>query len=458
MKQYTQHLRDILENGTFKPAARENMPGTKSLFGYQWKHNLADGFPLLTTKQVYWKGVVVELLWFLRGDTNVKFLNDNGVTFWNQDAYAFYLKQITNFNTHVSKENQLIPDSFDKFVELIQKGEGTGIFGFGGDNIGNYQIGDCGYQYGKVWRDWDKIVDDGMEYGVTRIDQIKSLLHQLKNSPEGRRHILTSIDPTHDEDLALYWCHALTQFNCRPVNREAYWVKQHPGPRGAMMITDEFLDGYNVPKYYLDCQVYQRSADMFLGVPLNIASYALLTHIFCKLLNMVPGEMTYSYGDSHIYDNHMEAVTEQLSREERPLPTLNINTEFWLTESGEAGVGPLSVDGFLEGLKQDSFIQCFIIDDLELSNYNPHPPIKAELSTGIVKQEKKELLPISDKYICIQNFEYTTQSPQAGPLLVRVTRHTEFNRIVDEPHNFTDTFTIIPEEYIRQAVDYFKPL
>ena len=256
MKQYKEHLEVILAKGTHKPAARENMPGTTSLFGYQWKHDLSEGFPLLTTKKTYWKGIVVELLWFLKGDTNVKYLNDNGVTFWNEDAYNYYKKLGgTQY-------------SFEQFVDVIKFNSLNGLLERGRDQMfknRDYKLGDCGFQYGRVWRKWQTIDDTEMRLGYWHVDQIAKLIKQLTNNPESRRHILTSIDPANDDNLALYWCHALTQFNCRPVNREAYWIKQHPGPRGAMMITDEFLDGYNVPKYYLDCQMYQRSADMFLG-------------------------------------------------------------------------------------------------------------------------------------------------------------------------------------------------
>lgn len=411
MKQYKQHLQAILDRGTLKPAARENMPGTISLFGYQWKHDLKDGFPLLTTKKVYWKGVVVELLWFLRGDTNVKWLNDNGVTFWNEDAYAYYVKQMkTKPNGYMDFNSFEMILKSDKILPELTTYEGK-----------KFTLGDCGYQYGKVWRDWNDfnsynerpvirvgknmtkeeiekfqeewlefhenqkaplitVNDFKYEYPFKHIDQIKNLIEGLKNSPESRRHILTSIDPAHDNDLALYWCHALTQFNCRPIPWEIKleMAKKHPNVDMENLAITEAASGNPdfgpIPQYYLDCQMYQRSADMFLGVPLNIASYALLTHILAKICNMVPGEMTYSYGDSHIYENHLEQVKEQLSREERELPKLLFKDEFhYICDSDLSQADPLTIINELK------------IDWFTLENYNPHPKIEGELSTGIKK-------------------------------------------------------------------------
>lgn len=378
MKQYKEHLQAILNKGTFKPAARENMPGTISLFGYQWKHDLSEGFPLITTKKVYWKGIVVELLWFLKGDTNVKWLNDNGVTFWNEDAYAYYVKKMkTRPNGYMDFQSFEMILKHDKILPQLTTYERE-----------KFTLGDCGNQYGKLWRDW--VGSFGYNKGNRKIDQLKDLLYGLKNNPMSRRHIITAWNPATLDDMALNACHAMVQFNCRLLssyeriilhNERRY--KSEEDSEGFLSI--ETLDERNIPKYYLDCQMYQRSADMFLGVPLNIASYALLTHILAKICNMIPGEITYTYGDSHIYENHLEQVKEQLNREERELPKLNINTEFWGTESGECGIGSLSIDSFLEGLKREDFLQCLIKEDIQLSNYNPHPPIKGELSTGIKK-------------------------------------------------------------------------
>lgn len=357
MKQYLDLLEAIKEKGTYKAPARENMPGTTSVFGYQFRHNLADGFPLLTTKKMYWKGVVVELLWFLRGDTNIKYLIDNGVNIWNQDAYNYYCKL---------REKHVSPDSvkvnFNHFIEIVKDKGGQEH-----THIPNYKWGDCGRQYGKVWRDWDAHVRSekhpGLLSGKT-IDQIKSVIESLKNSPSSRRHIVTAIDPIHDQDLALYWCHAMFQFNCRPMTnkeRNMWWDY-----RGGTDWTDKGLDEKNVPKYYLDCQLYQRSADVFLGVPFNIASYALMTELFARMCNMVPGEFIHTFGDVHIYDNHMDAVNEQLGRFPEALPTLSMN--------------PMIDKNFTI---ED--INVLGVSDFYLRDYNPQPSIKAELSTGLVK-------------------------------------------------------------------------
>jgi thymidylate synthase len=396
MKQYHDHLKNILKSGTLKPAAREGMPGTISLFGYHNRYNLAEGFPLLTTKKIKFEHIITELIWFLRGDTNIKFLIDNGFMLWNEDAYQYYEKKCKEQNI----DRKI---SFELFCSYIKNA--TSIAELTADSLKNsivdcplipknYTLGDCGYQYGKVWRGWDGQLylegnTDGTEGTFVSnftVDQIKEVLYTLKNSPQGRRHIVTAMDPAHDKDLALYWCHNMFQFNCRPLTIDQRWDFLIPlGGEKIEGVTHDYLDTFNVPKYFLDCQLYQRSADMFLGVPFNIASYALLTHIFAELLNMVPGDFIHTFGDSHIYEDHMEAVELLLSRTPKKLPTLSINTEFWQTESGECGIGNLSIDGFLHALTNDHFIKCFKEEDIQLSNYEPDAFIKANLSTGLKK-------------------------------------------------------------------------
>lgn len=358
MKQYLEILKTIQEKGTYKPAAREGMPGTKSLFGYQFRHNLADGFPLLTTKKMFFKGVVVELLWFLRGDTNIKYLVDNGVNIWNEDAYQYYLKKIKSYSYSLADTL-----SFDRFIENIKtydmnelKDIHTGIHG--------YTLGDCGYQYGKVWRDWNSDQDGSYNSGI---DQISNLINGLLKSPESRRHIVTAWDPVHDQELALTWCHAMFQFNCRPLNnsQKKHYAITHDLDNGIAGYTDES----KIPKYYLDCQLYQRSADVVLGVPFNIASYALLTEIIAKMCNMIPGEFIHTFGDVHIYDNHKEAVEEQLKRTPSELPALRLSWQFVVNPN-------VSNDFKFENITMDDFI---------LFNYNPQSKIAAELSTGLKK-------------------------------------------------------------------------
>jgi thymidylate synthase len=368
MKQYLDLLKSIKENGTYKPAARAGMPGTQSLFGYQFRHNLSEGFPLLTTKKMFFKGVIVELLWFLRGDTNVKYLIDNGVNIWNEDAYNFYLKECKKCN--VEKEYIY---TFDEFVNHIKLGNQHNIGGLSN----TYKLGDCGYQYGKVWRAWDKVTNDEMPPNFANthieIDQIKNVLTSLQKNPESRRHMVTALDPTHENELALYWCHSMFQFNCRPLSwqqRMEICDNQEKGNISPFIETliHHQMDLWNVPKYYLDCQLYQRSADSFLGVPFNIASYSLLVHFFAKICNMIPGDFIHTFGDVHIYDNHKEAVETQLAREPMPLPKLVETREIdWVTIGKTFDFSSLSHT------------------DFKLEDYNSHPSIKAELSTGLIK-------------------------------------------------------------------------
>lgn len=407
MKQYQKMLEDIKLKGTLKPAARANMPGTISLFGYQFRHNLADGFPALTTKKLYWKGVVVELLWFLRGDTNIKFLDDFGVRkMWHQDAYNYY-KKIANVNdteahqimqrvsiaknTRTPNEEDIDFWSMFTFEEFCRKIKETPKEEL--PKYHNYTLGDCGYQYGKIWRNWETI--DYWANGSktmpfkNKTDQISTIIKGLKETPEGRRHILTAIDPAHDTNLALYWCHALAQWNCRPLTiseRLDYFEKLSGDSyidykTDSEHMTDDELNNAmtadGIPKYYLDCQMYQRSADVFLGVPLNIASYALLTHIFAKITNMIPGEMIYTYGDVHIYEDHIDAVNLQLTREPKVLPKLNIN-------KGAIEIVDWNKTDFDVLVKNliTHYQETFVLED-----YNPDSTISANLSTGLQLQK-----------------------------------------------------------------------
>ena len=363
MKQYLNLLRTIEKDGTLKPPAREGMPSTKSLFGHQFRHNLQDGFPLLTTKKITFNHIVTELIWFLKGDINIKYLVDNSVNIWNEDAYNYYKKQ--------RKLVGLDPDvgfTLSEFITHIKE-HGTKIHGYP-----NYNLGDCGNQYGKTWINYQD-----------KVDQIKNLVNNLQNNPQSRRHIVTSIDPVNDSDLALYWCHSMFQFNCRPMTpleRSHYAVNNNLLHRNELMFPSEYedkslneqLDEVNVPKYYLDCQMYQRSADVFLGVPYNIASYALLTHIIAKMCNMVVGDYIHTFGDVHLYENHIDQVKEQLSREEVSLPRLKLDKAFenhliqW--EIGDVW----NTDEMISSLDKNWFT---------IEKYKPHPSIKGKLSTGL---------------------------------------------------------------------------
>lgn len=328
MKQYLQLLKDVQEKGTHKDAARENMPGTTSLFGYQFRHNLSNGFPLLTTKKLSFKNIVIELLFFLQGQNNIKYLIDHNCNIWNQDSFNFYIKKCNEQKL----ERRL---NYDQFVECIKKSKSLdeliyhSILNSDQDCVSlipkRYVLGDLGKQYGHQWRKYNGYVD-----------QIKELITGLKNTPESRRHIITAWNPTDLNDMSLHPCHAFVQFNCRKLSE----------------------------KYYLDCQLYVRSNDLFLGAPYNIASYALLIHIIAKICNMIPGELVYTIGDAHIYDNHLEAVEEQLKREPLKLPTLELSDDINWEEC------------LNEGFNYNCIMESLV-------GYESHSAIKAELSTGM---------------------------------------------------------------------------
>lgn len=401
MKQYQDLLKTIKEKGTHKSAARAGMPGTTSLFGHQMRFDLSEGFPLITTKKVSFKNIVIELLWFLKGDTNIKYLVDNGCNIWNEDAYNYYLKQ---FGRDIHGNYDIEPMSFEDFVDRIKNPQGESRV-----ESMTYKLGDCGMQYGKLWRSWesDKLysgqsvlfdvnflpsniedlslealkeiskqsgllpVDYSRENTVKRvIDQVKDLIKGLKNNPMGRRHIITAWNPATLNDMALNACHALVQFNCRPLTdeekRSNFTDEEWEYLENHSLEMEALQDG---PQFKLDCQMYQRSADVFLGVPYNIASYSLLTEILAKICNMIPGDFIHTFGDVHIYDNHMEQVDLQLTREPMTLPRLEIVDE----GNDWAAISNLNFD----------LIEMLNHNDFKLYGYNPHPAIKAKLSTGL---------------------------------------------------------------------------
>ncbi len=263
MRQYLELLRRVRQQGTRKDDRTGT--GTLSVFGHQMRFNLSDGFPLITTKKLHTKSIIYELLWFLRGDTNVKYLNDNGVSIWNDWA----------------------------------------------DDAGN-----LGPVYGHQWRSW--AAPNGRS-----IDQIEQLLHGLQTNPHSRRHIVSAWNPADVDNMALPPCHCLFQFD----------------------VTDGRLS----------CQLYQRSADIFLGVPFNIASYALLTRMMAQATGLEPGDFVHTLGDAHLYVNHIEQADLQLTRQPRALPEMQLN--------------PVVRDIF-----------AFNFSDFALEGYDPHPHIKAEVA------------------------------------------------------------------------------
>lgn len=296
MKQYLDLLRRIKEEGVVR--GDRTGTGTKSVFGHQMRFNLQEGFPLLTTKKVFLKGVIHELLWFLSGDTNIRYLVQHGVHIWDNDAFRYY--------NELCVKHAVLPVDRDTF--LLSAGEPSPIEG--------YRFGDLNHVYGYQWRSWPK-ADGGV------IDQIKAAVELIRNNPESRRILVSAWNVAEVEQMALPPCHVLFQFYV--------------------------ADGK------LSCQLYQRSADTFLGVPFNIASYALLTMMMAQVCGLEPGDFVHTLGDTHLYLNHMEQVDEQLSREPRPLPRMILN-------------------------KERNSLFDFTYEDFTLEGYDPWPTIKAPMS------------------------------------------------------------------------------
>lgn len=298
MKQYLDLLRRIDSEGIVK--GDRTGTGTKSVFGHQMRFDLEEGFPLLTTKKVFLKGIIHELLWFLRGDTNIKYLVDNGVHIWDNDAYRHY--------NELCVRHGVLPVDMDTFLLAEQEETDSPIEG--------YRFGDLNHVYGYQWRSWG--CPDGRS-----IDQIRQAIETIKHNPDSRRIIVSAWNVADIEEMALPPCHVLFQFYV--------------------------ADGR------LSCQLYQRSADTFLGVPFNIASYALLTMMIAQECGLRAGEFVHTLGDTHIYLNHLEQVHEQLSRTPRKLPTMRLNPDV-------------------------KSVFDFRYEDFTLEGYDPYPAIKAPMS------------------------------------------------------------------------------
>ena len=373
-KQYTDLLQTILDYGIEKKDRTGT--GTKSIFGYTIRHNMKDGFPLLTTKKMYTKGIITELLWFLRGDTNIKFLVDNDCHIWDGDAWKTYLKN--NKDLGADEENA----SKEWFVNKIKK-----------DDYFASVWGELGPIYGKQWRSWDNYQITNYN-GVEQIDQIANLINDLKTNPDSRRLMVSAWNVGELDQMTLPPCHYGFQVYTRELSRKErseYYYK-HGNSEGIVEgsldrpiwedneTAHKWYDERNVPTRAISLMWNQRSVDTFLGLPFNIASYGLLLEIIAKTVNMVPDQLIGNLGDVHLYSNHIEQAKEQINREPYPLPTLNINTEFWPYEGGECGIGPLDAIKVFEGFKNDNFCRCLLEEDIQLGNYQSHPTIKAPLS------------------------------------------------------------------------------
>jgi thymidylate synthase len=361
--QYQDLLQAILDYGVEKKDRTGT--GTKSIFGYTFRHKMSWGFPLLTTKKMAWKTMVTELLWFLRGDTNIKFLVDNNCHIWDGDAFK-------NFMTRSEGDPDMIWNQ-DQFIHLIKTN----------DEFAE-EWGELGPIYGKQWRQWQNYNGYHLD---EPIDQIANLIRELKTNPDSRRLMVNAWNVGELDQMVLPPCHYGFQVYTRELsyNEREQLALQNPIVKELCEVngpmTPTGWDTHNIPTRAISLMWNQRSVDTFLGLPFNIASYGLLLEIIAKMVNMVPDELIGNLGDTHLYLNHIEQAEEQIQRTSFDLlPTLNINTEFWPTESGECGVGPLDATAVLNSFKDDNFCKCLLEEDLQLINYQSHPAIKAPLS------------------------------------------------------------------------------
>ena len=388
-KQYADLLQDILDTGVTK--MDRTGTGTLSVFGRQIRHKMSEGFPLLTTKKMYFKGIVTELLWFLRGDTNIKFLVDNDCHIWDGDAYRNYCEQ---------QARKLIQGcTYQEFVEKIKTD----------DEFAN-KWGELGPIYGKQWRKWEQnSVAPWGGLAINHIDQITNLINDLKTNPDSRRLMVSAWNPGELDSMTLPPCHYGFQVYTRELTlseRTEYKKKRDGIVRTFAPYTHQMLDGSNIPTRAISLMWNQRSVDTFLGLPFNIASYGLLLEIIAKEVNMVPDELIGNLGDTHLYLNHIEQAKEQIgrefteeeiqehlqqsgmdalkdeprmeyisklpkrTREPYPLPKLLCLDEYhYLTDEELVGVIPFNEK-----------IEKFRPDFFTMGNYQSHPTIKAPLS------------------------------------------------------------------------------
>jgi len=375
-KQYQKLLQDIIDNGVEKKDRTGT--GTISVFGRQIRHKMSEGFPLLTTKKMAWKTMVTELIWFLRGDTNIKFLVENGCHIWDGDAYQSYIKRY-NKGEYVgktkllenSKKNRTLTEPFtiEEFIDKIKT-----------DDEFAKKWGELGPIYGKQWRDWKgfhegqhdilKVVygTEGREHYLVGIDQIANLINDLKTNPDSRRLMVNAWNVGELDQMVLPPCHYGFQVYTREMTLEERleWNYNNSDRLNRSMdYFPEHLDSMGVPKRKISLMWNQRSVDTFLGLPFNIASYGLLLEIIAKEVNMVPDELVGNLGDTHLYLNHITQAKEQVKREAYSLPKLEIRPT--LFEFGKPDQNKLNLD-------------YYSIHNFELLNYQSHPTIKAPLS------------------------------------------------------------------------------
>jgi len=346
-KHYQALLQDILNNGVEK--SDRTGTGTISVFGRQIRHKMSEGFPLLTTKKMAWKTMVTELLWFLRGDTNIKFLLDYNCHIWDGDAWKNYIDE---FRRTCPKCPEITKEEFINKIKT--------------DELFAKQWGDLGPIYGKQWRQWQGWMDmDGNQKGSLWYDQILQLVHSLRTNPDSRRLMVSAWNVAELDQMVLPPCHYGFQVYTRELS-----ISERLDLASKIYSTFEPFDFhvgdhaeidklYPVPKRAISLMWNQRSADTFLGLPFNIASYGLLLEILSKEVNMVPDELIGNLGDTHLYLNHIEQAKEQITREPFELPTLNQFPTYTGTKPS---------------------IESYVVGDFTLKDYQSHPSIKAPLS------------------------------------------------------------------------------
>lgn len=316
-KQYIDLLKYILDNGELKEDRTGT--GTLSIFDYSMSFDMSEGFPLLTSKKVFTKAVIHELIWFLRGDTNIKYLVDNGVNIWNGDAFKNYMKHSNEFKGDW-------PDTMEDFIEKIKSNDKFAA-----------KWGELGPVYGKQWRKWGGVDKKpaGWDHGAPSYykdvvigDQISELIRDLKNNPDSRRLMVSAWNVGEIDKMVLPPCHYGFQCYTNKMTldeRKEWWYKSiSKDITYSEDMTDESLDEKGVPSRKLSLKWLQRSVDSFLGLPFNITSYALLLHLIAREVNMVPNKLTFSGGDCHIYLNHIDVVKKQLEQETYNLPILKL--------------------------------------------------------------------------------------------------------------------------------------
>jgi thymidylate synthase len=367
-KQYQSLLQDILDNGVKKETRNG---GTLSVFGRQIRHNMKDGFPLLTTKKMAWKTMVTELLWFLRGDTNIKFLVDNNCHIWDGDCFSNYLKNRDRFSNKDNVNEDVVINGMngssnraytkEEFINKIKT-----------DDEFAKKWGELGKIYGKQWRSWKymgpksqkEMLDDNTNWPwkITEIDQIANLINDLKTNPDSRRLMVNAWNVGELDQMVLPPCHYGFQVYTRELSLEErlqVWNIKFGfanEEQKNQFDPNVHLDTHGVPTRAISLMWSQRSVDTGLGLSFNISSYSLLLMMIAKQVNMVPDEVIGNLGDVHLYLNHIEPIKEQLTREPYPLPTVKIS------------------DRVVNDISE------YTLDDITLENYQSHPPIKMPLS------------------------------------------------------------------------------